>query len=199
MKKLILISILICASVLVYSQKKEKAKKEKVKKETVKKEKVKKPEVDIISYKHSFGLGAGFTTGVGFSYRFAPKKLGFQVNLGPTYTDYGDKVDVSAGLTLLDKFYQGKYCNLYFYVASSLYYHKSKDYIYDYHTGNSYYKNIETQRINSGLGLDFEFNTQKRIVLNLMLGFMQYNNLEKLVPTVETALYYRFGHLKVKS
>jgi hypothetical protein len=198
MKKLILALILFSITLGVYSQKKEKVKKEKIVKEKIVKEKVKKPAVEIVSYKHSFGIGAGFTTGVGLSYRFAPKKLGFQINLGPTYSDYGNNVDASVGLTLLNKFHRGKYCNLYFYVASSLYYHKGLDWVGDGWWGS--YQKVETQKINSGIGLDFEFNTQKRIVLNVMVGYMQYNNFERLSPTVETALYYRFNcKSKVKS
>ncbi|NVO03902.1 MAG: hypothetical protein HXX09_14490 [Bacteroidetes bacterium] len=179
MKKLIVAAILLSSSLMVYSQKNEK---------------------EVLSYKHSIGLGAGFTTGVGISYRFVPKKLGFQVNLGPMYSNYGKDIKVSLGLTLLDKFFEGKWCNLYFYVANNLRYTKNSDgqlFLGDMpNNGNSISNNTETYHLNSGLGMGWEFNTQKPVVFNFMMGYAQYNGFEKLRPTIEGAIYYRIGTKK---
>jgi hypothetical protein len=45
---------------------------------------------------------------------------------------------------------------------------------------------------NTGVGVGFEFDTRKRIVWNIMLGYGSFNNFEKLFITGETALYYKF-------
>ena len=181
MKKLMIAAILLSTSFMVYSQKKEK------------KEKVVKPEKEIVSYKHSFGLGAGFTTGVGLSYRFVPKKYGFQINVGPMYSNYGDNINASFGLTLLDKLYEGKWCNMYLYLGNHLVYHRDKLSSYDYALNVNTQEIYETKKLNTGIGLGWEFYTQSSVVLNLMVGYAQYNNFEKLLPTAEVALYYRFG------
>ena len=47
--------------------------------------------------KNEFGINAGFTTGVGFSYRCWPKKLGFQLTALPIKQN--DKIWISAGIT----------------------------------------------------------------------------------------------------
>jgi hypothetical protein len=56
---------------------------------------------------------------------------------------------------------------------------------------NSTYKKKET--INTGIGVGFEFNTTKKVTLNIMGGYAQYNSFEKLFFTGELALYYRFN------
>jgi hypothetical protein len=141
-----------------------------------------------IQYKHSIGIGAGFTTGCGLSYRFIPKDIGFQINVFPFYTDYGKKITASFGFTVLDKIYEGRSCNVYAYFGNHYYIDK---YNYDYN-GYQYYQNQNVSKYNSGIGLDLEFSTQKRIVLHVMAGLAQYNTFEMLLPTAELALHYRF-------
>ncbi|OFX62214.1 MAG: hypothetical protein A2046_00895 [Bacteroidetes bacterium GWA2_30_7] len=164
------------------------------------KQKVEKPEYNKL-YKHSLGAGAGFTTGLGISYRYFPKKLGFQLNVAPHYQDYGKEAFISAGLTFLYNLSESKYSAVYAYFGNHLLHtsevKKQGDSFYNSATG--YYEYTYTDHtvvkdvINSGIGFGFEFNTQKRVTLNLMGGYAQYNSFERLFFTIEAALYYRFN------
>lgn len=149
-------------------------------------------------YKHSLGLGAGATTGLGFSYRFFPNKYGFQINIAPYYEDYGNNAFVSAGLTFLYNLAESRYTAVYAYLGNHYIYTSSKSDIYTWDpvAGQHVVTNSETNRteqFNTGIGFGFEFCTTKKITLNLMGGYAQYNSMEKLFFTGEAALYYRFN------
>ncbi len=159
----------------------------------------------LVKYKHSFGIGAGFTTGVGFSYRFMPNKFGFQINAFPIYEDYGKYGTISVGFTLLSKLAENRTNNLYFYLSNHYFYSKTRPgnvpiwTIFDIYSTSSYNNTgvNETKRSwRTGVGLGFEFNTRKRVVLNVMAGYAQYDMLKTLNFTGELALYYRFGIMK---
>jgi len=139
------------------------------------------------SFKNSIGIGAGFTTGFGLSYRYVPKKIGFQLNFAPYFTDYGKNSTVSVGVTILNKIVEGKSSNLYLYLAN--HYFMTRESVIS-HSGTEY--NSADDIWNTGFGLGFEFNTKKRVVLNIMGGYAQYNSFKSLFFTAETALYYRF-------
>jgi len=68
-------------------------------------------------------------------------------------------------------------------------------YGYDPYGYNNYYYNRKVTReyLNSGIGVGIEFHSQKRITLNLMVGYAQYESFKSLFFTAETALYYRFN------
>ncbi len=148
-------------------------------------------------YKYAFGLGAGFTTGLGFSFRYFPKKYGVQINCVPYYNNYGSEVFVSSGLTLLYSINENRFSNVYAYLGNHYLYTKlnSSTYAYSPYYGNYQYYNtkVTTEYWNSGIGMGVEFHAQKRITLNLMLGYAQYENFKRLFFTAETALYYRFN------
>jgi hypothetical protein len=139
-----------------------------------------------IQYKHSIGIGVGMTTGWGLSYRFVPKKIGFQINVFPWFSNYGKKANTSFGLTILDKIHQGRNCNIYAYFGNHFYYTKNFDVM------DSDYFDLTKSQYTSGVGLDFEYCTKKRVVLNIMAGLAQFNSFEMVLPTFEGALYYRF-------
>lgn len=148
-------------------------------------------------YKHSIGVGAGSTTGFGISYRYFPKKLGFQVNFVPFYEDYGSEALISAGLTLLYNLKETKYSALYAYFGNH-YLHNSYGgnlNIFTPLTQNYYYRksNNDSEFYNSGVGVGIEFSTKKQVTLNIMGGYAQYNSLERLFFTLDAALYYRFN------
>jgi len=152
-------------------------------------------------YKHSIGVGAGFTTACGISYRYFPKKYGFQLNVAPYYQDYGKDAFVSAGLTLLCNLSENRNNCIYAYLGNHyLYYSLKRDvseYVYDpiLQTYNYQYRDTVNKHteLNTGIGFGFEFNTKKRVTLNIMAGYAQYNSFEKLFFTGEIALYYRFN------
>ncbi|NCO54422.1 MAG: hypothetical protein COZ21_06215 [Bacteroidetes bacterium CG_4_10_14_3_um_filter_31_20] len=148
-------------------------------------------------YSKAFGVGAGFTTGVGFSFRYFPKKYGVQINAAPYYNNYGSEVFVSAGATLLYSINENKVSNFYAYLGNHYLYSKlnQEAYGYDPYGYNNYYYNRKVTReyLNSGIGVGIEFHSQKRITLNLMVGYAQYESFKSLFFTAETALYYRFN------
>lgn len=149
-------------------------------------------------YKHSFGFGMGFTTGLGISYRYFPKKYGFQINLAPYYQDYGNDAFVSAGFTFLYNLSETRVTALYAYLGNHYFYQSQQysDYKWDPITQNYIYTNPTTEKkdfLNTGIGFGFEFNTSKRVTLNIMGGYAQYNSFEQLFFTGELALYYRFN------
>jgi hypothetical protein len=149
-------------------------------------------------YKHSLGIGMGFTTGLGLSYRFFPKKIGFQINIAPYYQDYGSEAFVSAGGTILLNLAENRATAVYAYLGNHYFYksNKTRDYYWDAQIQQSVYsdwRTTKTETLNTGIGLGFEFHTQKRVTLNIMAGYAQYNKFEQLFFTGELALYYRFN------
>ena len=126
-------------------------------------------------------MGAGFTTGYGLSYRFWPGKLGLQGTFAP-YSNQ-DMSDYSIGVTLLFKLVETEKVNLLLYQGNHYIYRKHK---YD----NS--DDVNTRHFNNGLGIGIEFIILKRVSFNLMGGYAGYRNFERIAPTGETGLYFRF-------
>jgi hypothetical protein len=139
-------------------------------------------------YMNSIGLGAGFTTGFGLSYRYTLRKNGFQVNFFPYFTNYGKNATISVGLTFLHKLTSSRKVDLYMYFANDYFYHKS-DTLYNNNNGNI---KLDREKWNTGLGLGFEWDTEKKIVIDIMGGYGQFNSFERLSFTAEVAVYYRF-------
>jgi hypothetical protein len=145
--------------------------------------------------KHEFGLNAGFTTGVGFSYRYWPGKFGIQATVLPIktesswtdildiqnlYEEYGinvkNKKMTSLGLTALLTLDEGKSCKFFSFL------------------GNHYIIRDDGESYNIGLGIGFAVKAP--VSFNLMAGYGAYDILGKysLLPTIEFGLYYRFKH-----
>lgn len=148
-------------------------------------------------YKHSVGIGAGATTGLGLSYRYFPKKLGFQLNFVPFYEDYGSSAFISAGLTALYNLKETEQVAFYTFFGNHYLHNSNGNNIDISNRNNNYYgyydKKKQYDYYNSGIGLGLEFSTKKQVTLNFMLGYAQYNIFEKLFFTAEAALYFRFN------
>ena len=84
---------------------------------------------------HHLGLHAGSTTGLGFSYRYWPAKLGFQVTGIPIFN--GDNRNyISGGVSLLYLFKENKVVDLFGYIGNHLILETNEYvYYYDYQTG----------------------------------------------------------------
>ena len=153
----------------------------------------------VQKYKWGIGLGLGATTGLGFSLKYHPKRIGIQLNFIPYIDNENSEKFISAGLTLTHDLEKTKYSNFYLYFANSLIY-RSFQTTYDEYTPyigyTTYYNTDSYLKYNSGLGFGFEFDTQRRVVLNLMGGYAQYDWFNKLFFTAEAAVYYRFGNNK---
>ncbi len=142
-------------------------------------------------YNNYVGVGAGFTTGYGFSYRYIPENFGAMVNFAPYYQK-DDNSTVSFGITLLQRLRESKDAGLYFYFANSVFYKKEYTPASGYGTypGQRYVKTNSTY--NTGLGLDLQLYTgTSPIVVDLMGGFGGYDSFQTITVTAEFAFYYR--------
>ncbi|OFX62213.1 MAG: hypothetical protein A2046_00890 [Bacteroidetes bacterium GWA2_30_7] len=153
--------------------------------------------IHLKKYKHSIGIGAGATTGLGISYRYFPKKLGFQFNFVPFYEDYGSESFVSTGLTLLYNLKETEQSAFYAYFGNHYLHNTYGNNVNLFNNNSRYYDydkpNLQYDFYNSGIGMGLEFSTKKQVTLNIMLGYAQYNTFERLFFTAEAALYYRFN------
>jgi hypothetical protein len=90
-------------------------------------------------YKSAIGLGAGYTTGMGISYRYFPKNIGVQFNFIPLYQDYGKSYFINLGATLLLNLKENERNSFYFYWGNNLMYGKDMIYKFDPIAALDYY------------------------------------------------------------
>ena len=135
--------------------------------------------------RHSLGVGAGFTTGIGMSYRYSFNRFKIQATFAPISDNYS--VNYHAGLTALYSLIDAKNTIFYLYQGNYFHYEKYKNY-------NSFYGVKERIRRdwNHGLGIGIEFIILKRIGFNLMGGYALYDSFDRIGITGETGLYYMF-------
>jgi len=131
------------------------------------------------------GLHAGFTTGLGLSFRHWSNKYGVQVTAIPIKTD--NIQFISAGLTGLYSIRNEKYYRHFLYLGNHLLLNQIETY-YDYN-GNR----REEQKTSYNAGFGYGFEVGKNVRFNLMVGYAGYNLLEtdyNLLPTAEMGLYF---------
>ena len=141
--------------------------------------------------KNEIGIHAGFSTGVGLSYRFWPKYIGVQLTALPI--KQGKDIFISAGFTILCKYYEAKYVRGFFYLGNHFLYEKNEvnDFnLLPFQNYNESSKN--TYKYNIGLGTGFCFG--QIVKFNIMLGYGAYDVTGEfnLFPTAEMGLYYCF-------
>ena len=144
------------------------------------------------TYKWAVGVGAGFTTGYGVSIKYQPRKDGIQLNFFPYIDNSTSQQLICAGLEYNHELWDGRYNNVYFYIASSYTYYKNNEEAYNNSTGYYNYSHIK-RTINSGCGIGVETNTQKRFVVDVMTGFAQYDSFKQIALTGEIALHFKFS------
>lgn len=127
-------------------------------------------------YKHYFGINAGLTTGVGFSYRYWPGKNGFQVTFLPVVDR--TSTTISFGATYLKEIKTFDKYRFLVYASNHL------TNLYQYH--DQYIDNI-------GIGAGFDVY-QKYFVLNMMVGYGCIDVFQdfRTRPTFEMGLFYNF-------
>lgn len=118
---------------------------------------------DANSYKHSIGLHAGLASGYGFSYRFWPDRIGFQVTAIPILST--DRITSSSGLSLLVKINDFSKVRLYSYAASHLHYSRYEGYDIFGPIINEDYS------IFSALGVGLRVNFLEVLDFNLQTGY----------------------------
>jgi len=158
---------------------------------------------DIANYprlKHSLGMGAGFTTGYGLSYRYTPSEWGFQVNFAPyKVSDSGNPQLIeqySFGVSFLYELVRLKSASLYFYEGNHFLYRRER--ISNPDPLATYIISSE-RKLNNGLGFGVSALASENVSFELMAGYATYMSFkEKNSPsleinlTVEGAIYYKF-------
>ena len=141
------------------------------------------------TFKHEFGAHAGFTTGVGLSYRHWFNRVGLQLTAIPIKTD--DSFFGSAGFTGLYSLKKTKYIRAYLYLGNHLLF--TNDY-YEYDDMGNYVgeQSKYSRQYNIGFGPGFSFG--KVVAFNLMFGYGLYDVTDKfnMYPTGEIGVYYMF-------
>jgi hypothetical protein len=122
--------------------------------------------------KHGVGFASGLTTGVGLSYRHYFDKFRVQLTFGPVITS-GEFI-MSSGLGLMYELGKTEKTSFFLYQGSHLFYDSSEVLTF------------------FGVGIGMEFIVFKQLSYNLMLGFAAWENFDRLLPTGEMGLYYRF-------
>lgn len=139
---------------------------------------------EIINKSNELGIHAGFTTGIGLSFRHWSNKFGVQVTAIPLKAN--DFKFVSAGLTGLYSMSNKNYTRFYLYFGNHILINSS---FYNYYTDS----NDTKIRYNVGFGTGFEVG--KKVRFTIMAGYAAYNLTEVpnyyLLPTVETGLYFK--------
>lgn len=153
---------------------------------------------DSVGYKHSLGLSAGVSTGLGFSYRFWPKKVGFQVTGIPVFSniDIFSSVALSGLITIKDF----SNIRMFGYFGNHFIYDRG-GYILlepDPNTGVLTETKVTFQDYTyiTALGVGFRFNFWEVLDFNLQAG---YGTIFGFKPTTfrttfaaEAGLYYHF-------
>ena len=127
------------------------------------------------SKSNEFGIHAGFSTGLGLSYRHWFDNNGVQLTFLPVLAD--DLTFISGGLTLMHSFKESKYFRFYGYFGNHFIYNTDAE---------------NEQQYNLGIGPGFSFGTTVRF--NLMVGYGLYDVFNRLnmLPTGEIGLYFCF-------
>lgn len=153
-------------------------------------------QTDSINHKHAIGIGAGFTTAYGLSYRYTPSRFGVQVNFAPFKNDYG--TSVSTGLTFLYTLIPGRVASLFLYQGNHYYYNNETLYYEDAAKNvtasgktNYFTKNTDSY-VNNGIGFGIELLFAKQVAFNLMAGYASYVNFTQINITGEVGLYFKF-------
>jgi hypothetical protein len=121
--------------------------------------------------KHQIGANAGFTTGLGLSYRYWPKKFGIQATVLPIKKD--DQYLYSFGVSGYYGLTERKYIKTFLYLGNHLVINEMDD------------------EYNIGAGYGFAVGTV--ITFNLMVGYGLYDVYDtfSVFPTLELGLYYK--------
>jgi hypothetical protein len=126
---------------------------------------------------HAVGLHAGFTTGLGFSYRFMPKKLGLQLTTAPFFNTRSQDNFLSLGASVLYKFFETRKTDLFGYV------------------GNHYISTTFSDPIyNVGVGAGLNLYASRFFYFSFQAGYGVYsiNNFPFSNLTGEFGLYFKF-------
>ncbi len=123
---------------------------------------------------HNVGFVAGYSTGLGLSYKYENGKNGVQFSFLPIISE--NFTFVSLGCTLMHTFYEAENSGLFVYQGNHLI-------VFD-----------ESTMYVAGLGVGMDFTLTKKISFSLMGGYA-LNNYERgrlLSMSLESGLFYKF-------
>lgn len=126
---------------------------------------------------NSLGLHAGFTTGLGFSYRFMPNKLGAQFTIAPFFNTRTQNNFLSVGVSVLYKFFETRKTDFFGYL------------------GNHYISTTNSDPIyNMGIGTGLNLYASRFFYFSFQVGYGVYNvnNLPSSNLTGEFGIYFKF-------
>lgn len=123
--------------------------------------------------KHYLGGHIGSVSGLGFSYRYWPKKFGIQLTAIPIFKS-DNRNFISAGISALYLLKEGKHIDLYSYIGFNFINRKMVDYYTD-PLGIPIKQETTQQITNTGIGLGFRINFLKVLDLSLQGGYGFYN------------------------
>ena len=148
---------------------------------------------------YNIGLGAGFVTGYGLSYRQWFGKNGVQVTLAPYYSNDTTETNftMSFGVVGLRMLKEARFVNLFAYYGAHFWYSydKQTEPIYTYPvvgTGQTTFTKTKRLFAGGGPGLDIHF---WKLSFNVMFGLAFTTEFDKSTGinfTGETGLYYSF-------
>jgi len=141
-------------------------------------------------YKNEFGAHAGFTSGVGLSYRHWFNRVGAQVTAIPIKSD--NMFFGSLGLTGMYSLKRSKYVQAYLYLGNHFFTYDDTYYEYDPSTGYETEHKQRNTQYNIGFGPGFSFG--RVVTFSLMVGYGAYDVMDRfnLLPTGEIGVYYMF-------
>lgn len=146
---------------------------------------------------HSIGIGAGFTTGYGLSYRYTPSELGFQINFAPYKTKTNEQY--SFGVSFLYELIKLKSTALSIYEGNHFLYKRDKAaQIYGGYNIPPYYINppvygtVTESHWNNGIGFDLSAYASDNVTFELMAGYAFYADFTEINATIEGAFYFKF-------
>ncbi|HAN78161.1 MAG TPA: hypothetical protein DCQ31_10500 [Bacteroidales bacterium] len=138
---------------------------------------------DNFETKHSIGFGAGYSTGVGISYRYVPKRFGAQITFGLYVSEKQE--NYSNGFSLLYKLKSTNKSTLFLYQGNHVVINRY--FGFGDPTGYTYMHS---------LGIGIEINLLRDIGFNIMSGFLRQSDgrgsKPNFGPTLDLGLYYKF-------
>jgi hypothetical protein len=138
---------------------------------------------EVINRSNELGMHAGFTTGLGLSFRHWSDKFGVQITAIPIKAN--DFQFISAGLTGMYSLSNQKYYRFYLYLGNHILLVNNST------TWDG--RNVNENIYNIGFGPGFEVG--RKVRFNIMAGYGAYDLLNapdySLLPTIEAGLYFK--------
>ena len=151
------------------------------------------PDTSYLKRDKEFGIHAGATTGIGFSYRYWPTKIGIQATALPVKTEA--ETYINLGVTGLYRVYHSFNMRIFWYLGNNVLISNTDspdNVFFNINSSGQPSTKKRTTKYNVGFGPGVEFGT--RVRFNIMAGYGFYDVFKKLYiyPTGEIGLYFMY-------